>query len=78
MRQMPAGQWVAFEGYDKVHRCTRAPRSSPEHPVASPGVRGPGVPQTEPAATGCLAQLFSIVSVLTIAILELLSTIRLL
>ena len=25
LRQMPAGQWVAFEGYDKPHDCSRAP-----------------------------------------------------
>jgi len=22
LRQMPGGQWVAFEGYDTVHRCS--------------------------------------------------------
>lgn len=25
MRRMPAGQWVAFEGYDNVHRCNSRP-----------------------------------------------------
>jgi hypothetical protein len=23
MRQMPQGQWVAFEGYDNVHECSK-------------------------------------------------------
>lgn len=23
MRQMPQGQWVAFDGYDSVHKCSR-------------------------------------------------------
>jgi hypothetical protein len=25
LRQMPAGQWVAFEGYDKQHKCKKSP-----------------------------------------------------
>jgi Flp pilus assembly protein TadD len=27
MRRMPAGQWVAFEGYDNVHRCNSQPQN---------------------------------------------------
>lgn len=23
MRQMPQGQWVAFDGYDSVHKCSK-------------------------------------------------------
>lgn len=28
LRQMPHGQWVAFEGYDTVHDCEKQPSSS--------------------------------------------------
>jgi hypothetical protein len=37
LRQMPAGQWVAYEGYDTVHDCSRRPS---QH-ASAPHPRGP-------------------------------------
>lgn len=39
MRQMPYGQWLAFDGPDSVHNCGQASEYGAE-PAASPGVRG--------------------------------------
>ena len=40
MREMPYGQWVAFDGYDSVHKCGQmseyeAMRSASSHPHGS-------------------------------------------
>lgn len=46
MRQMPAGQWVAFEGYDTPHDCNSPPPPSTGRPIqeerTDPGERRPG------------------------------------
>lgn len=46
MRQMPAGQWVAFEGYDTIHDCNSPPPPSTGKPIpeerTDSGERRPG------------------------------------
>jgi hypothetical protein len=35
LRRMPAGQWVAFEGYDTPHDCNTPPKNRTELPIKS-------------------------------------------
>jgi hypothetical protein len=32
LRKMPGGQWVAFEGFDTLHDCSRQPERQQQHP----------------------------------------------
>jgi hypothetical protein len=36
LRQMPAGQWVAFEGYDTIHKCGEKPQGGSRKAGRSP------------------------------------------
>jgi hypothetical protein len=48
LRQMPGGQWVAFEGYDHVHNCSTPPRRS-NKPADKRAPTKATKPQLEPA-----------------------------
>ena len=81
MRQMPAGQWVAFEGWDTVHEHAAPgsrpslPRSSSDRPSISKSYRSASAPPpsgnppraTTSASTGGCLLFVVVLSLLTAA-----------
>ena len=56
LRQMPGGQWVAFEGYDKVHNCDEPQLTIPRTltgPALPPPMRDRVSPEEDSEISNC-------------------------